>query len=204
MQDQPVLFVNISETRWETVDAAFHTREHPEREENTAINSAVSTAIKASTFSGTHFVTPRSYTAELDQSAVIAPVETEPRPPRLWWSSPVWLLGSFFRKSAEPVPLHQRQAASFALITTRSLTRQLIFNTSRGMASTFELYATHHAARSSGLALLGGPTGFCADCRIETKRRSGSVRLHAFVEFSRDHDHDLQRRLSESHCGSGG
>jgi len=151
-----------------------------EREENTAINSAVSTAIKGSTFSGTHFVTPRSYTAELNQSAVIAPVETEPRPPRLWWSSPVWLLGSFFRKSAEPVPLHQREAASLALITTRSLTGQLIFNTSRGMASTFELYATHDAARSRGLALLGGSTGFCADCRIETKRRSRSVRLHAF------------------------
>jgi len=23
------------------------------------------------------------------------------------------------------------------------------------------------------------------------------------VEFSRDHDHDFKRRLSESHCGSG-
>jgi hypothetical protein len=46
------LFVKVSETRWETVNAAFHTRECPEREENTAINSAVSTAIKASLDSG--------------------------------------------------------------------------------------------------------------------------------------------------------
>jgi hypothetical protein len=52
LQDQPVLFVNVPETRWETVDAAFHTRECPEREEKTATDSAVSIAIKASLDSG--------------------------------------------------------------------------------------------------------------------------------------------------------
>jgi len=47
------LFVSVLETRRETVDAAFHTSEWPEREEKTATNSAVSTAIKASVDSGT-------------------------------------------------------------------------------------------------------------------------------------------------------
>jgi hypothetical protein len=45
------LFVNVSETRWETVDASFDIGEWPECEENTA-NIAVSTAIKASLDSG--------------------------------------------------------------------------------------------------------------------------------------------------------
>jgi hypothetical protein len=52
VQDQPVLFVKVSETRWETVDAAFDRREWPECEEGTATNSTVSTAIKASLDSG--------------------------------------------------------------------------------------------------------------------------------------------------------
>lgn len=45
------MFVNVSDTGWET-DASFHTRECPEREENTATNRAVSTEIKASLDSG--------------------------------------------------------------------------------------------------------------------------------------------------------
>jgi hypothetical protein len=52
MQDQPVLLVNLLETHWEAVDAAFHTRQCHEREESTATNSAVSAEIKAFLDSG--------------------------------------------------------------------------------------------------------------------------------------------------------
>ena len=48
MQDQPVLFVKVSETRWETVDAAFDGREWPERAESTATGDAACRQIKAS------------------------------------------------------------------------------------------------------------------------------------------------------------